>query len=103
MEASETRGTTAMVYLQLHSSLYTGTVLVLSSVAGVHPTGLTADQGCREVSAPKSLFGEGSIDLRVDRFTKPFQLSYCLRQSRRGLVQEDKRMAFVYTHGLFIT
>jgi hypothetical protein len=27
----------------------------------------------------------------------------CSRQSRRGLVQEDKRMAFVYTHGLFIT
>ncbi len=28
--ASETRGTTALVYLQLHSSLYTGTVHVLS-------------------------------------------------------------------------
>ncbi len=28
---------------------------------------------------------------------------YCSRRSRRGLVQEDKRMAFVYTHGLFIT
>ncbi len=27
----------------------------------------------------------------------------CSRRSRRGLVQEDKRMAFVYTHGLFIT
>ncbi len=27
-----------------------GTVHVLSSVAGVHPTGLTADQGCRQVS-----------------------------------------------------
>ncbi len=27
----------------------------------------------------------------------------CLLPSRRGLVQEDKRMAFVYTHGLFIT
>ncbi len=27
----------------------------------------------------------------------------CSLQSRRGLVQEDKRMAFVYTHGLFIT
>jgi hypothetical protein len=25
-------------------------VHVLSSVAGVHPTGLTADQGCRQVS-----------------------------------------------------
>ncbi len=30
-------------------------------------------------------------------------LSGCSRRSRRGLVQEDKRMAFVYTHGLFIT
>ncbi len=38
-----TRGTTALVYLQLHSSLYTGTVHVLSSVVGVHPTSLTAD------------------------------------------------------------
>jgi hypothetical protein len=27
---------------------------------------------------------------------------FCSRRSRRGLVQEDKRMAFVYTHGLFI-
>jgi hypothetical protein len=50
VEESETRGMTALVYLKLHSSLYTGTVHVLSSVAGVHPTGLTADQGCRQVS-----------------------------------------------------
>ncbi len=52
VEASETRGTTALVYmyLQLRSSLYTGTVHVLCSVAGVHPAGLTADQGCRQVS-----------------------------------------------------
>jgi hypothetical protein len=42
-EEGTTRGTTALVYLQLHSSLYTGTVHVLSSVAGVHPTSLTAD------------------------------------------------------------
>jgi hypothetical protein len=56
VEASETRGTTALVYLQLHSSLYTGTVHVLSSVAGVHPTGLTADQGCRQVSTFFSIF-----------------------------------------------
>ncbi len=38
-----TRGMTALVYLQLHISLYTGTVNVLSRVAGVHPTSLTAD------------------------------------------------------------
>ncbi len=50
VEASETRGTTALVDLQLHSSLYTGTVHVLSSVVGVHLIGLTADQGCRQVS-----------------------------------------------------
>jgi hypothetical protein len=43
VEGGKTRGTTALVYLQLHISLYTGTVHVLSSVAGVHPTGLTAD------------------------------------------------------------
>jgi hypothetical protein len=43
VEGGTTRGTTALVYLQLHSSLYTGTVHVLSSVVGVHPTGLTAD------------------------------------------------------------
>jgi hypothetical protein len=43
VEGGATRGTTALVYLQLHSSLYTGTVHVLSSVVGVHLTGLTAD------------------------------------------------------------
>ncbi len=39
------------------SSLYTDTVHVLSSVAGVHPTGLTTDQGCRQVSTglPRAL------------------------------------------------
>ncbi len=50
VEGCTARGTTALVYLQLHSSLYTGTVHVLSSVVRVHPTGLTADQGCRQVS-----------------------------------------------------
>ncbi len=49
MEGGTTRGTTALVYLQLHSSLHTGTVHVLSCVVGVHPTGLTADQGCRQL------------------------------------------------------
>jgi hypothetical protein len=43
VEEGTMRGTTALVYLQLHSSLYTGTVHVLSSVVGVHPNGLTAD------------------------------------------------------------
>ncbi len=42
VEGGTTRGTTALAYLQLHSSLYTGTAHVLSSVVGVHPTGLTA-------------------------------------------------------------
>jgi hypothetical protein len=57
MEASETSGTTALVYLQLHS-LYTGTVHVLPSVAGVHPTGLTADKGCKQVSTHLCIFEE---------------------------------------------
>jgi hypothetical protein len=42
VEEGTTRGTTALVYLQLHISLYTGTVHVMSRVAGVHPTSLTA-------------------------------------------------------------
>jgi hypothetical protein len=33
----------------------------------------------------------------------PYDYTTCSRRSRPGLVQEDKRMAFVYTHGLFIT
>jgi hypothetical protein len=40
---------------------YTGTVHVLSSVAGVHPAGLTANQGCRQVSTglPRALASAG--------------------------------------------
>ncbi len=37
VEGDATRGTTTLVYLQLHISLYTGTVHVLSRVAGIHP------------------------------------------------------------------
>jgi hypothetical protein len=43
VEGGTARGTTALVYLQLHISLYTGIVHVLSRVAGVHPTSLTVD------------------------------------------------------------
>jgi hypothetical protein len=43
VEGGTARGTTALVYLQLHISLYTGTVHVLSRVAGIHPTSLTVD------------------------------------------------------------
>ncbi len=43
VEGDTARGTAALVYLQLHISLYTGTVHVLSSVAEVHPTSLTVD------------------------------------------------------------
>jgi hypothetical protein len=43
VEGGTGRGTPALVYLQLHISLYTGTVHVLSRVAGVHQTSLTAD------------------------------------------------------------
>jgi hypothetical protein len=56
VEVSETRGTTALVYCLINSSLYTGTVHVLSSVAEVHPTGLTADKGCRQVSTVHRLY-----------------------------------------------
>ncbi len=37
VEGGTTRGTTALVHLQLHISLYTDTVHVLSRVAGIHP------------------------------------------------------------------
>jgi hypothetical protein len=37
VEGDTARGTTTLVYLQLHISLYTGTVHVLSRVAGIHP------------------------------------------------------------------
>jgi hypothetical protein len=43
VEGGTARGTTTLVYLQLHINLYTGTVHVLSRVAGVHPTSLTVD------------------------------------------------------------
>jgi hypothetical protein len=40
----------------------------------------------------------------VDTLLKGFACgTTCSLSSRRGLVQEDKRMALVYTHGLFIT
>ncbi len=37
VEGDATRGSTTLVYLQLHISLYTDTVHVLSRVAGIHP------------------------------------------------------------------
>jgi hypothetical protein len=43
VEGDTARCMTTLVYLQLHISLYTGTVHVLSGVAGVHPTSLTVD------------------------------------------------------------
>jgi hypothetical protein len=43
VEGDTARGTTTLLYLQLHISLYTGTVHVLRRVAGVHPTSLTID------------------------------------------------------------
>ncbi len=39
VEVSAARGMTALVYWRLHSSLYTETVHVLASIAGVRPTG----------------------------------------------------------------
>jgi hypothetical protein len=43
VEGGTARGTTTLVYLQLHFSLYTGTVHVLSRVSEVHLTSLTVD------------------------------------------------------------
>jgi hypothetical protein len=43
VEGDTARGTTTLVYLQLHISLYTDTVHVLQRLAGVHPTSLTVD------------------------------------------------------------
>ncbi len=43
VEGDTARGTTTLVNLQLHISLYTGTVHVLRRLAGVHPTSLTVD------------------------------------------------------------
>jgi hypothetical protein len=45
VEASETRGTTALVYLRINSSLYTGAVQVLCSVVEYTPAGLTVSSG----------------------------------------------------------
>ncbi len=61
MEGGTARGMTALVYLQLHISLYTGTVHVLSRVAGVHQTSLTADKGYRQVSTVFSFIFEATI------------------------------------------
>ncbi len=47
-----------------------------------------------------------SVFLLLIKYTHDYPqvcMCNCSRRSRRGLVQEDKRMAFVYTHGLFIT
>ncbi len=45
VEASETRGTTALVYWLINSSLYTGAVHLLCSVVEYTPTGLTVSRG----------------------------------------------------------
>ncbi len=82
VEASETKGTTALVYLQLHSSLYTGTVCILSSFAGVHPTGLTADQGCRQVSTSHIFL------------LKPLKPVFCYLKSKFSLILKIKYKFF---------
>ncbi len=44
---------------------------------------------------------------QIENYGLPFKRKHagwnCSLQSRRGRVQEDKRMAYIYTHGLFIT
>jgi hypothetical protein len=47
VEGGTTRGTTALVYIDSYISAYLQT---LYRVTGVHPTGLTVNQGCRQVS-----------------------------------------------------
>ncbi len=58
VEGGATIGTTALVYWQLHSSLYT--VQVVYRVIGVHPTGLTVDQGWRQVSTMSKFWPFGT-------------------------------------------
>ncbi len=43
------------------------------------------------------------IFIQQCRQVKAGIINTCSRRSRRGRVQEDKRMAYIYTHGLFIT
>ncbi len=53
MEASETRGTTALVYCLISSSLYTGTVQgcgLTVSRGEVHPNWFDGQQGCSQLS-----------------------------------------------------
>jgi hypothetical protein len=42
------------------------------------------------------------VSARIGMYTKN-KVHNCSLQSRRGRIQEDKRMAYIYTHGLFIT
>jgi hypothetical protein len=52
VEASETRGTTALVYWLINSSLYTGAVQCTCTVqcGGVHPDWFDGQQGCSQLS-----------------------------------------------------
>ncbi len=61
VEGDATRGTTTLVYLQLHISLYTGTVHVLSRVVGIHPLvwPATRDVGRCPQGSPRALASAG--------------------------------------------
>jgi hypothetical protein len=63
VEGGTTRGTTALVYWQLHSSLYT--VQVLYMVTGLHPTGLTVDQGCRHMSTSYIIYELTTVSIAI--------------------------------------
>ncbi len=65
MEASETRGTTALVYCLISSSLYTGTVQgwwstpptgLTVSRGEVHPNWFDGRQGCSQLLQRKSIY-----------------------------------------------
>ncbi len=77
VEGGTTRGTTARVYGQLHSSLYT--VQVQYRVGGVHPTGLTQEAKYVErwPNTTSAWAGWSRFDSPVDRHGGVHSLIIC--------------------------
>ncbi len=88
VEASETRGTTALVYWLINSSLYTGSVHVLCSVVEYTPTGLTVSRGVD--SSPQSILSESQL-IQYHFWNKEslLLLSVYLRSSLWGLSERQ--------------
>ncbi len=74
VEGGTTRGTTALVYWQLHSSLYT--VQVQYRVLRVHPTGLTQEAKYVE-RWPNTTSAWSRFDIPVDRYGGVHSLLIC--------------------------